>query len=171
MEGMIFFFILLGLLIALIPLLINYVIAKKFEEIAAQKGYDSSIHSFAMCFWLGFIGYIYVLALPDLVQREQMQILVRRNVQDKSGFANSKNEKKTKNNERIKLKEPKEQEKKTADVKNSGEIEIEEDNTQYEEFVCPNCNNELFFTEEQINDNGEFVCPFCYSEITIRKNN
>ena len=37
----------------------------------------------------------------------------------------------------------------------------------YEEFLCPNCNNELFFTNEQINDNGEFVCPFCNAEITI----
>ncbi|MBO5907113.1 MAG: hypothetical protein J6V83_01075 [Clostridia bacterium] len=45
---------------------INYIVARKFEDIAFSKGYDSSIHSFAMCFWLGIIGYIYVAALPDL---------------------------------------------------------------------------------------------------------
>lgn len=57
-------------LIALVPivicLLINYFVAKKFEAIAFQKGYDSSISSFAMCFWLGIIGYLYVIALPNL---------------------------------------------------------------------------------------------------------
>lgn len=45
---------------------VNYIVAKKFEEIAIQKGYDSEIHSFAMCFWLGIVGYLYVIALPDL---------------------------------------------------------------------------------------------------------
>lgn len=49
-----------------IALIINCVFAKKFEEIAFQKGYDESIHSFAMCFWLGIVGYLYVIALPDL---------------------------------------------------------------------------------------------------------
>lgn len=49
-----------------IALIINYVFAKKFEEIAFQKGYDESIHSFAMCFWFGILGYLYVIALPDL---------------------------------------------------------------------------------------------------------
>ena len=47
-------------------LCIQYIIAKKFEEIAFKKGYDQSIHSFAMCFWLGIVGYLYVIALPDL---------------------------------------------------------------------------------------------------------
>ena len=49
-----------------IALIINCVVAKKFEEIAFQKGYDESIHSFAMCFWLGIVGYLYVIALPNL---------------------------------------------------------------------------------------------------------
>ena len=49
-----------------VALFINDVVAKKFEEIAFQKGYDNSVHSFAMCFWLGIVGYLYVIALPNL---------------------------------------------------------------------------------------------------------
>ncbi len=44
---------------------INLVVALKFEKIAFAKGYDTSIHSFAMCFWLGIVGYLYVIALPN----------------------------------------------------------------------------------------------------------
>ena len=57
--------ILLLLIPIVVALVINYVVAKKFEEIAFQKGYDESIHSFAMCFWLGIVGYLYVIALPN----------------------------------------------------------------------------------------------------------
>ena len=49
-----------------IYLIINCIFAKKFEEIAFQKGYDNSIHSFALCFWFGILGYLYVIALPNL---------------------------------------------------------------------------------------------------------
>lgn len=58
--------ILLLLIPIVVVLFINYIVAKKFEKIAFQKGYDDSIHSFAMCFWLGLIGYLYVIALPNL---------------------------------------------------------------------------------------------------------
>ena len=59
--------IVIGWLIGVgIILYIQWVIAKKFEKIAFQKGYNEEIHSFAMCFWLGLIGYLYVIALPDL---------------------------------------------------------------------------------------------------------
>ena len=46
-------------------IIINYYVAKKFEQIALQKGYDASIGAFSMCFWLGIVGYLYVIALPD----------------------------------------------------------------------------------------------------------
>ncbi len=58
--------LLLYLIIIGVPLFISYLVAKKFEKIAFQKGYNESIHSFAMCFWLGIVGYLYVIALPDL---------------------------------------------------------------------------------------------------------
>ncbi len=61
MEGLIFAYI----VIIVVFLFINYVVAKKFEKIAFQKGYDEEIHSFAMCFWLGITGMLYVIALPD----------------------------------------------------------------------------------------------------------
>ena len=61
MEGLIFAYI----VIIIVFLIIQYVVAKKFEKIAFQKGYDEEIHSFAMCFWLGIIGMLYVIALPD----------------------------------------------------------------------------------------------------------
>ena len=62
MEG----FIVLYVIMVVIFLVIQYIIAKKFEEIAFQKGYDESVHSCAMCFWLGLVGYLYVIALPNL---------------------------------------------------------------------------------------------------------
>lgn len=60
----------MGALLLLIPIgvvvVINFLVAQKFEEIAFQKGYDTSIHSLALCFWLGIAGWLYVIALPDL---------------------------------------------------------------------------------------------------------
>lgn len=61
MIGLIIFLIFLFIVLG-----INLVIAFKFEDIAITKGYDSSVHSFAMCFWLGIIGCLYVIALPNL---------------------------------------------------------------------------------------------------------
>lgn len=62
MEGL----IVLYLIFVVIFLVIQYIVAKKFEAIAFQKGYDESVHSCAMCFWLGIVGYLYVVALPNL---------------------------------------------------------------------------------------------------------
>ncbi|MBE6695117.1 MAG: hypothetical protein E7587_01550 [Ruminococcaceae bacterium] len=45
---------------------IQYKVAKMFEAIAFDKGYDKKAHPFALCFWLGIIGYIYVAAMPKL---------------------------------------------------------------------------------------------------------
>lgn len=45
-------------------LYIDHIVALKFEKVAFDKGYDESIHSYHMCFWLGIIGYLYVIALP-----------------------------------------------------------------------------------------------------------
>ena len=67
---------LFSLLITVGLVYLYYLIAKKFEKIAFQKGYDRSIHSFAMCFWLGMIGYLYVIALPDLTQQKRMDKMI-----------------------------------------------------------------------------------------------
>ena len=58
--------IIIGLLILVVIILIQYMVAKKFEISAFQKGYDEEINSFSMCFFLGIVGYLYVIALPDL---------------------------------------------------------------------------------------------------------
>ena len=46
-------------------LLIKYLISKKFESVAFEKGYGYEIHSFWMCFLFDAIGYLYVIALPN----------------------------------------------------------------------------------------------------------
>ena len=59
-------FIVLIIYLAIIAALIyvNYCVAKKFEKIAIEKGHQNS-RAFAMCFWLGIAGYLYVIALPN----------------------------------------------------------------------------------------------------------
>lgn len=59
-------------LILIIAIVLNYNIARKFEKIAFKKGYREDIHAFAMCFWLTLIGYLYVIALPDLNLRKEI---------------------------------------------------------------------------------------------------
>lgn len=70
-------FILLGyafnLFLRLIPLILLFsafltvriILSKKFEKTAKMKGHIK-VHAFAICFWLGLPGYIYVACLPDL---------------------------------------------------------------------------------------------------------
>ena len=50
----------------------RFIAARKFEGIAFDKGYDENASAFAMCFWLGIVGYIYVLAMPKLTE-DQIQ--------------------------------------------------------------------------------------------------
>ena len=44
--------------------LINIWISSKFANCAQQKNQDS-VGAFIMCFFLGLVGYLYVIALPD----------------------------------------------------------------------------------------------------------
>ena len=55
------FLYLLGIVIALI---IDYVIAKKFEEIAEMKGHEGSTY-FWFTFMFGVVGMLMVIALPN----------------------------------------------------------------------------------------------------------
>ena len=55
----------LGILVFLVIFFwINYLIAKNFYMIAQQKGYAEGKY-FHFCFWLGLVGYLMVIALPD----------------------------------------------------------------------------------------------------------
>lgn len=57
-----YWFVYLGIL-ALV-LLLDYWIAKWFLEAAEMKGHHDQKY-FHICFWLGAIGYLLVVALPD----------------------------------------------------------------------------------------------------------
>ena len=59
------FFYLLGVVIALI---IDYIIAKKFADIAEMKGHEGDTY-FWFTFIFGVIGMLMVVALPDTIQR------------------------------------------------------------------------------------------------------
>lgn len=49
----------------------NALLAIFMEDAAKKKGYSKDAHAFALCFWLGIFGCFYVMALPDLKQRQQ----------------------------------------------------------------------------------------------------
>lgn len=59
------------ILIAAAYLTLNYFIAEWFSEAAEDKGYGNFADRkyFWICFWLGFIGYLLVIALPDRGKR------------------------------------------------------------------------------------------------------
>ncbi len=54
----------------------DLMMAKTMEKIARQKGYGEDFNAFMICFWLGMIGCLYVIALPDLKQREQLDRII-----------------------------------------------------------------------------------------------
>ena len=51
-------------------LTVYYLIAKKFADIAASKGYSETKY-FLFFFLLGIIGYIWVIALPKIYPNSQ----------------------------------------------------------------------------------------------------
>ena len=60
----------------LVAVLINAAIAFFMESAAIQKGHGKEAHAFAMCFWLGIFGCLYVIALPDLKQQKKLNKIV-----------------------------------------------------------------------------------------------
>lgn len=58
----------LYLLLVAVLLVFAYFIAHCFFEVAEEKGYHSKKY-FWICFWLGVIGYLLVIALPDRGKR------------------------------------------------------------------------------------------------------
>ena len=69
-EVVLIYLVIIGLLV------INGFLAKQMANVAAMKGYGEEIHAWAWCFWLGIIGYIYVLSLPDKVAQSQSQQII-----------------------------------------------------------------------------------------------
>ncbi len=69
-EVVLIYLVIIGLLV------VNGFLAKQMANVAAMKGYGEEIHAWAWCFWLGIIGYIYVLSLPDKVTQSQNQQII-----------------------------------------------------------------------------------------------
>ena len=66
-------------IVAIAPILfffgIRAIIAIHMNKVAKMKGHEKC-HAFALCFFLGIPGYIYVVARPDMVQRQQLQNII-----------------------------------------------------------------------------------------------
>lgn len=72
-ESLMGFLVFLYIVIIAAMLYVGYIVAKQFEKIANQKGYGEEKHTLAMCFWLGIVGYLYVIALPDMNFEKRLQ--------------------------------------------------------------------------------------------------
>ena len=70
MEDILILVDLIGIVIALI---LAHYIAKQFHAVATDKGYPEKKY-YHICFWLGLIGYLLVIALPDR-NRDQVRKL------------------------------------------------------------------------------------------------
>ena len=81
------FLIVMCLLILIGVIYLDHRIAKKFEQIVFAKGYGTELKAYHMCFWLGFVGYLYVIALPNAKldnielkqQKRMLEILAKLN--------------------------------------------------------------------------------------------
>ena len=66
----------------LVVLAVNFLFATLMNNIAVSKGYENA-HAFALVFFFGVLGMLYVIALPDLkaqAQREDiLTILLEKN--------------------------------------------------------------------------------------------
>ena len=59
-------------IIILIAVLINLLFASLMNAVAIEKGYENS-HAFVLVFIFGMFGMLYVIALPDLKERQQRE--------------------------------------------------------------------------------------------------
>ncbi len=67
----------MGFIILLITIAVFFWIALKMVDAAKDKGYDYCTgRIFALCFLFNIVGYLYVIALPDLnIQRQNEKII------------------------------------------------------------------------------------------------
>lgn len=64
------------ILVILIGICINAYLASLMKKAGIAKGYGEDAHIWAICFWLGIMGYLYVIALPDKIQQSQNQKII-----------------------------------------------------------------------------------------------
>ena len=68
----------IGILLGLAILVgINAYGATLMKQVSINKGYGAETHIWAICFWLGIIGYLYVIALPDKIMQSQNQKIIK----------------------------------------------------------------------------------------------
>lgn len=75
--------VIIFLLIAVLILWAWWFLSKEMSQIAEAKGYSAHRY-FHICFWFGIIGFLIVVAMPDLKaheQRKQIYELIEKNAQ------------------------------------------------------------------------------------------
>ena len=79
-------------IILLISLAVLFWVALKMVDVAEDKGYDYCTgRIFALCFLFNIVGYLYVIALPDLkLQRQNEKIIELLTNIDKNQDANTR---------------------------------------------------------------------------------
>ena len=60
--------------ILVVFIIINYFMALRMQDVVEKKGY-TDLRVVAMCFWLGIIGYLYVISLPDMEVRRLLKTI------------------------------------------------------------------------------------------------
>lgn len=71
-------------IIALIAISINILFAALMNSVAVNKGYEDS-RAFTLVFFFGVFGMLYVIALPDMKAREQMEDILTVMLDQKQG--------------------------------------------------------------------------------------
>ena len=94
-----FTFFIIPIAVICLGLYINHKIAKAFEQIVFAKGYGTELNAYYMCFWLGIVGYLYVIALPNkrldnltLKQHKKMLELLNNSPSTSNVFENTDEE-------------------------------------------------------------------------------
>ncbi len=64
--------IIVSIVVLCIFAFISYSMACNMQAIVEKKGY-TGLRVVGICFWLGIIGYLYVIALPDLEERRLLK--------------------------------------------------------------------------------------------------
>lgn len=82
----------MGFIILLISIVILFWIAFKMVDVAQDKGYDNCTgRIFALCLLFNIVGYLYVIALPDLkLQKQNEKIIELLTNIDKNQDANTR---------------------------------------------------------------------------------
>ena len=63
-------------IVAIFIIVIRAYCAFLMQKSMILKGYGEEIHAWAICFWFGIFGYLYILSLPDKIQQSQNQQII-----------------------------------------------------------------------------------------------